>query len=267
MPALPDDGWTLVMDGQNGFLRTSPTTAIALDCSNQHTPPLALMLSLNAAANNPPGLIELRFLPADHPDALPAWELAVPLVAGKVWDWRDALISPTTPNLLCGDFRPSPRLFDAFSKLRPLLLILLAAFFIEVAGTHLEWLKLAGEKQALMQNTEHLFRTAFGDDSELVDAPLQMQRNLAGLRHATGVADEADFISLLDRTTPLPGTQVRALRYEAGRLEFDITLATARDFDKLATGLKDKGLKVRISDKQNLADGIQAKLTVTLEGL
>lgn len=267
MPELPADGWTLVMDGQHGFLRTSPTTGIALDCGDQQTPPLALMLSLNAAENRAPGQIELRFLPADHPAALPAWTLPVPLVLGKVWDWRDAPISQTTPNLLCGNFSPALRLFDGVSKLRPLLFILLAAFLIEVAGTHLEWLKLAGEKQALTQNIEHIFRGAFGDESELVDAPLQMQRNLTGLRHATGVADDADFIALLDRTTPMLGSSVRGLSYESGRLELDIKLAASGDFDKLETKLKNNGLKVRISDMHNLVDGRQAKLTITLEGM
>lgn len=267
MPALPDDGWTLVMEGHNGFLRTSLTSGLALDCSDQQTPPLALTLSLNAAAGHPPGLIELRFLPAEPPGAFPAWELPVPLVAGKVWDWRNAPISPTTPNLLCGDFSPSLRLFDAVSKLRPVLFILIAACLIEVVGTHLEWLKLAGEKQALMQNTEQIFRAAFGDEVTLVDAPLQMQRNLTNLHHAAGVADDSDFISLLDRITPLLGTPVRGLNYESGRLELDIKQATSSDLNKLEKNLKNNGFKVRISDRQNLADGIQAKLNITLEGL
>jgi general secretion pathway protein L len=151
--------------------------------------------------------------------------------------------------------------------MRPLLFILIAAFLIEVAGTHLEWLKLAGEKRELTQTIEQRFRNAFGDDSTLVDAPLQMQRNLAGLRHAAGVVDDADFIALLDRTAPLPAKSVRSLNYESGKLEFDITLATAGDFDKLEKTFKNKGLKVRSSDMHDLPDGRQGKLTITLEGL
>jgi general secretion pathway protein L len=267
MPALPADGWTLVWDGYSGFLRTSTSTALALDCGYQHTPPLALMQTLTAAGSRTPGQIELRVLPSNQADVLPAWELPVPLVPGKTWDWRDAPISEVTHNLLCGDFSPSLRLFDALSRLRPLLFILIAAFLIEVVGTHLEWIKLAGEKQELTQNIELLFRNSFGDESTLVDAPLQMQRNLAGLRHAAGVVDDADFIALLDRASPFPAKSVRSLNYESGKLELDIKLATASDFDKLEKTLKNKGLKVRSSAMHDLPDGKQAKLTITLEGL
>jgi general secretion pathway protein L len=267
MPALPADGWTLVMDGYNGFLRTSLTCGLALDCADQHTPPLALLQTLTAAGTHLPGRIELRFLHADQANILPAWDLPVPLVAGECWNWREAPISEVTPNLLCGDFSPSVRLFDALSKLRPLLLILIAAFLIEVVGTHLEWIKLAGEKQLLTQNIEHIFRNTFGDESALVDAPLQMQRNLAGLRHAAGGVDEADFIALLDRAMPLPVKSVRSLNYEAGRLELDIKLASSSDFENLEKSLKNKGLKVNISDLHHLPDGQQAKLSMTLESL
>jgi general secretion pathway protein L len=63
MPALPADGWTLVWDGVSGFLRTSTNTGLALDCGDQHTPPLALIQTLTAAGTRAPGQIELRFLP------------------------------------------------------------------------------------------------------------------------------------------------------------------------------------------------------------
>jgi type II secretory pathway component PulL len=94
-----------------------------------------------------------------------------------------------------------------------------------------------------------------------------MQRNLAGLRHAAGVADEADFIALLDRATPLPAKSVHSLNYESGRLELDIKLASTADFEKLEKSLKNNGLKVKISEIHNLPDGQQAKLSMTLEGL
>lgn len=267
MPALAADGWTLVWDGESGFLRTSNTTGLALDCGDQHTPPLALIQTLTAAGTRAPCQIELRFMPSGQDGVLPAWDLPVPLVAGECWNWRDAPISETTPNLLCGDFSPSLRLFDALAKLRPLLFILIAAFLIEVAGTHLEWIKLAGEKRELTQTIEQRFRNAFGDDSTLVDAPLQMQRNLAGLRHAAGVVDETDFIALLDRITPLPAKSVHSLNYESGKLELDIKLASAAGFDKLEKTFNNKGLKVRSSDMHDLPDGRQGKLTITLEGL
>ncbi len=269
MPALPADSWTLVWDGRNGFLRTSDTTALALDSGNHETPPLALLLSLTQAGVNAPRQIELRQIESETTAALPVWDLPVPLTPGDAWDWRRAPISDTTPNLLWGDFAPPLRFFDGLPRLRPALFILLAALFIEVIGTHIEWAMLARDKHALTQNVEHIFRGTFGDDSTLVDAPLQMQRNLAGLRHATGVADDADFLSLLDTVTPSLGKAgaVHGMNYESGKLELDLKLANATELHAIEQKLQRNGLRVRTGEIHDLGDGIEAKLTLSLEGL
>ena len=269
MPALQADSWTLVWNGRNGFLRTSFTTGLALDNGSQDTPPLALILSLTAAGVRAPLRIELRFAESASQTVLPSWDLPVPLVLGETWDWQRAPISDVTPNLLWGDFTPPMRLFDGLPKLRPALFILLAAFAIEVIGTHIEWAMLASEKHALTLQAEHIFRGAFGDDSTLVDPPLQMQRNLAALRHTAGVADDADFISLLDTVTPSLGKAgtVRGFNYESGKLELDLKLAKAADFETLEKKLQNSGLRVRTSDMHDMGDGTQAKLTLSLEGL
>lgn len=266
MPVLPADSWTLVWDGHNGFLRTSDTTALALDSGDSRTPPLALLLSLTQAGDNAPRQIELRSVESEAA-ALPSWDLPAPLVPGDAWDWRRAPISDATPNLLWGDFTPPMRLFDGLPRLRPALFILLGAFAIEVAGTHIEWAMLARDKQVLTQNIEQIFRGTFGDDSTLVDAPLQMQRNLASLRHAAGVTDDSDLISMLDTATPSLGAAVHGLNYESGKLELDLKLASATELHAIEQKLQRSGLRVRTGDLHDLGDGIEAKLTLSLEGL
>lgn len=263
MPTLSDHSWTLVWDGQQGFLRTSMTTGMALDSGDQHTPPLALQLNLAAAGLKAPAQIELRL--SDTNTVAPDWSLPVPLISGDIWDWRCAPISDKTPNLLWGEFTPPIRLFDGLKKLRPALYILLAALIIEVAGTHMEWIMLAQEKHALVQQQQQIFRAAFGDDSTLVDAPLQIRRNLAALRHSAGVADDADFISLLDATALLPetGATLLGLNYESGKLELNLKLNDTAAFHSLEG--EHNGLRVHIGDKHELADGVEAKLTLSLE--
>ena len=268
MPALSADSWTLVWDGSSGFLRSSPTTGLALDSGNHETPPLALQLSLSGI--DPPRQIELRLVESAAQTALPAWDLPVPLTLGEPWDWRRAPLSDTTPNLLWGDFAPPIRLFESIARLRPLLFILLAALLIEVIGTHIEWAMLAQEQQSLTQTEGKIFHAAFGDETTLVDAPLQMQRNLAGLRHAAGIADDTDFIPLLDNASQALGTPgsgaLRGLNYESGKLELDLKLAKPADFELLARKLQSRGIRVRTSDLHDLGDGSQAKLTLSLEG-
>ncbi|MDD4928335.1 MAG: type II secretion system protein GspL [Gallionella sp.] len=265
MPTLSDNSWTLVRDGQQGFLRTSMTTGMALDNGDEHTPPLALQLSLAAAGLRAPAQIELRL--SDTNTVTPDWSLPVPLTPGDAWDWRRAPISDKIPNLLWGDFAPTLRLLDGLGKLRPALYILLAALAIEVIGTHIEWSMLAREKHALLQQQEQIFRAAFGDESTLVDAPLQMQRNLAALRHGAGVADDADFIALLDAATPLlsAGAVLRGLSYESGKLELDLKLGNAAAFHALEG--QRNGFRIRASNLRDLVDGTEAKLTLSQEGL
>jgi general secretion pathway protein L len=271
IPELPIDAWVLIWDGHTGFLRTSGTTGCALDNGTQDTPPLALTLCLTDDKVKKPARIELRLTDSVQPAAFPAWTLPVPLVQGKTWSWQSAPINDTMPNLLWGDYAPPLRVFDGLSKLRPALFILLAAFAIEVTATHIEWLMLAQEKQALTKNIEHVFHASFGDDSTLVDAPLQMQRNLANLRHAAGVTDDADFIPMLDTLTPSlgllkPGT-INSLNYESGKLELVLKLANASEVEATEQKLKRNGLKVRTSELHATGDGLQGKLTLTREGL
>lgn len=270
MPDLPADSWLLVWDGQSGFLRTSVTTGLALDCGNSQTPPLTLSLVLrelhvNAGA---PKQIVLRMSDAS---VLPCWDLPVPLVPGVAWDWRCAVISDATPNLLWGDFSPSIRLLDGLSKLKPALHILLAALSIEVAGSHLEWTMLAHEKNLLRQQTEHIFHGTFGEDSELVDAPLQMQRKLAELHHTAGVTDSSDFLPLLDAASQALGTlktgAVLSLNYAAGKLEFDLKLANAAEFQAIAQKVKKNGFQFRLSDMHDQGDGTVGKMTLLREYL
>lgn len=271
IPALQPDSWTMVWNGQNGFLRISDTTGLALDCGTRQTPPLLLLQCLSDKNMHAPRQIELRLTQPVPDAAMPSWSLPVPLVPGAAWDWRRAPIRDEIPNLLWGNFAPPVRLFDGLHRLRPALLIFLAAFAIEVIGTHIEWIMLAHEKNSLTQNVERIFYSTFGDDSTLVDAPLQMQRNLASMRHAAGISDDSDFLPLLDSIMSSLGTlnngAVRGLNYESGKLELDIKLANAAAFESLKQRLKRNGLHVQTSDMHDSGDGTQSKLTISLEGL
>jgi type II secretory pathway component PulL len=72
---------------------------------------------------------------------------------------------------------------------------------------------------------------------------------------------------MLDRATPSLETSVHSLNYESGKLELDIKMAKVADFETLEKKLKNSGFRVRISDMHDQADGTQAKLALSLEGL
>lgn len=273
LPALTAGNWTLIWDGNNGFLKTGPANGMALDSGDADTAPLALRLSLNSGKNSPPvslpEKIELRF--AQHvPEAqqtLPLWnDLPVALSAGSAWDWRCAPIPADALNLLWGGFAPRAKISEWWPKLRPAAFILLAVLGVEIVGSNIEWAMLANEKKMLTRNMERSFRTAFGEAGTLVNAPLQMQRNLAELRHSVGLPDGSDFLPLLDSAAlsliALPAGSVRGFHYESGRLDVDIKLSRSSEFQELRQHLQNNGLTVQMGEIHDTGNGVETRIAL-----
>jgi general secretion pathway protein L len=164
------------------------------------------------------------------------------------------------------DLAPRAKFREWWPKIRPAAVILLFAFAIEAIGTNIEWAMLAHEKKSLDQDMARSFHAAFGEASTLVNAPLQMRRNLAELRHAAGLQDDGDFLSLLDAAAPelgkLPVGSVQALHYESGRLDVDLKLARGGGLGNLRWRLGNKGLGVQMSDAHDTGNGTEARLTL-----
>ncbi len=273
MPAFTPGAWTLVWDGSSGFVRTGAASGMALDNGNSDTPPLTLRLSLNSLPNSspptPPEKIEVRF-PQQVPEAqriLPQWNVPpAALSAGPVWDWRHAPVPADALNLLWGDFAPRARISEWWPHFRPLAIILLAVLGVETIGSNLQWAMLANEKKSLTQDMERSFRATFGESHTLVNAPLQMQRNLAELRHTAGLQDDSDFLPLLDAAAStfavLPAGSVLGLHYESGRLDADVRLVRSNDFQDLLKRLQNKGLSVQQGDIHDAGNGAESRLTL-----
>lgn len=272
LPSLPHDTWVLVWDGHKGFMRTSPTSGIALDHGDEQQPPLALTLSVNAALPFPPKNIQIRFTAEAAQPVLPQWSnLPEKLILGERWDWRTEAIPNDTLNLLWGELAPKTRLHEWLPKLRPVALILLAAILIETVGTNIEWALLGHQKSTVTREMERTFRQSFGEASVVVNPTLQMQRNIATLRHAAGLPDEADFLSLLDQASgtlaALPAGSISALHYESGRLDVDIRLRNVDDILALQQRLQSKGLSIRPGDVHNTGKGVETRLAIQAGGI
>ena len=271
LPALAPDNWTVVWDGSSGFVKTGAASGSALDTADAGSLPLALRLSLDLAPQIP-RQIELRFTHdiADELRTLPQWP-GLQLLAGADWDWRRAPIPGDALNLLWGDFAPRAKIQAWWPKLRPAAYLVLAVLIVEMAGSNLEWAMLLNEKNQQAKAMQRTFRATFGDAVALVNAPLQMQRNLAELRHVAGLPDTGDFLPLLGLASrslaSLPLGSVVAMHYEAARLDIDIRLARRDDFLKLKQAMQSSGISVRISEIRDLGNAAEARLTVMPEGM
>jgi len=272
LPDLPPDSWVIVWDGAQGFMRTGSTSGIALDHGDAQQAPVAFTLSWNASMPLPPPNIQFRF-PADTTQLhIPSWpDLPANKILGKGWDWRTEPIANDTLNLLWGALAPKIKLLEWLPKLRPVALILLAVIIVETLGTNIEWGLLNHQKNILSQEMERTFLKTFGETSVVVNPPLQMQRNIAALRHTAGLPDDADFLSLLDQAssslTKLPTGSVTALHYESGKLDVDLKLRNDAEVLNLQQRLQSKGLSIRLSDIHKTGTGVETRLAILTGGI
>lgn len=269
LPPLAPGSWAVVWNGLGGFVHGGSSFGMMLDAGDENTCPLALQLMLNNSSLPRPNKIEIRLMQNATVTEIPMphWEgFPVPLLPGKAWDWRRADISSDAVNLLAGELAPPYRPLEWWPKLRPAALILLSLLSIELLGSNLQWALLAYEKNSLTVSMARSFRKAFGNEVMLVNAPLQMQRNLADIKHGVGMEDESDFLPLMNLAAKslakLPEGSVRELHYEGGRLAVEISV-TANELASLKTRLSNSGLVFR-ADTLNSGSLLNAKLIIQL---
>lgn len=258
--------WSVAWDGAQGFLATAHNQGGALDSGDDGRAPVGLQLRLQ---QEPPAALRLFALGSEI--QAPSWGIGVPVICEQQsFDWRKAEIPADAPNLLWGKFAPPPRISEFLPWLRPALMAALLLFGVEVAITNLEWALLAHEKRQLVNGMTETFRETFGADATIVDAPLQMRRNIARLRHGAGVSDDADFSPLLDKfsaaAASVPGSNLRTLRYDDGKLDIEMTLADAGALETLRQRIAENGLTVQVTDTQDSGGAMSAQLRVSAGG-
>lgn len=258
--------WSVAWDGTRGFMAMAGHLGGALDNGGDTRMPTLLQLRLQ---QNAPAAIRLFTLTGDV--EAPSWGIKVPVLFERQhFDWRKAEIPADTPNLLWGKFAPPPRIGELWPLLRPALMVVLVLFCVEALLTNLEWAVLAHEKRQLSNAMTDTFRETFGADAVVVDAPLQMRRNVARLRHAAGVADDADFLPLLEKfsvaTDDLPGRVLNTVRYDGGKLDVEMRLNGTSAVDMLRQRIAEAGLSMQVTDTQSAGSALTLQLRISAGG-
>ena len=272
LPELPADGWVMVWDGRGGFLRTGVHAGMSLDGGTSAQPPAALALSVAQAreAAALPHHLLLRLREGAPPPDAGAWSHTLGMAVEVGVEWAP-LQHPDTPSggvdLLQGAFASSSLARDWWPNLRlPLILVGLITL-LQVGATTTEWLLLSREKQQLQAAMERSFREAFPDARVVVDAPLQMQRNLAELRGAAGQLSPLDFLPLLARAAAALDadnrSNLRAVRYESSQLSLDVALPDRAAADALLKRLTDAGLASQLQNVSGAAPQSLARIVIT----
>ena len=270
LPELEPNAWTLIWDGEEGFVRTAVGAGLALDSMGDTAAPFALRRAVEEARANTrlPEKIILRATDAaaSVPD-LQLWttQLGVSVVPGQDWHWAPRFLNTANAiNLLQGDYAPSSGVRELLPQLRPILLLAGLIIGAQVLATGVDWFRLNREKKTLTAEMDKTFKSAFPDAKVVVDAPLQMQRNLAELRRASGQSQPNDFLPLLAKTLPLisAATSVESISYDQGTLKVDAKFRDDASVDEVRNRLSSvPGAKVEASDPKE--GGMAVRIAVS----
>lgn len=228
---------------REGVLVRDDGFAMAFDHAPGGDAPFTVQLAIKEAAGRGNGPARLLLIGADAADA-EAWsaQLGVPVAA------QSGAIQHLPQGRPPFDFLGSPALRefakragwrDAAQLLRPA-----AAVAAIIVGVHLAFLgidtfRLQRDKRAIESAMTDTFKGAFPDARAIVDAPLQMRRNLESLQRERGMTTDA-FTAAAARVTQLveaaPGVRVRNLKFSPQRTIVELEADDASKLGALAGG-------------------------------
>jgi len=266
--------WLVVRSPSGGFATLGEGDVVALDLGESVSAvPLALRLARDERARrgDAPGEVLVFTSPGTPPPDALAWgrELGLPVRNGG--EWRPELIDARTrvaTDLLRGDFAPTWRAADLARTLKFAGLTAAAVLGVHVLLTISDWWGLSSETRQLKTQMETQFRQLFPETQAVVDAPLQMRRNLGNLRREAGAPDASDLVPLLAAVAPAlagAGAQVERLQYQRGELEVDVTLPAGEERGAPETRFALPGYRVRVERVASGPSGNIATLRISAE--
>ena len=271
LPELPQNGWAMVCRDHDSFIRTSIVHGIPIDVDpHHHSPPFLLTLALQQCEpENRPSSISMYGERITHAND---WEahLNLSLVRPVQQEW---FLSPIKPsfNLLQGEFQPSGGISRRLTPFKPLLITLGALFTLQLSMTLLDYALKISENRKLDQAILNQFKAAFPNANSVVNAPLQMQRNLDELRHHTGQSGNTDFISLLSDVTNSIGAvsveRLSGMEYQNNKLILSLLSPDMEQAEAMRKHLIDSGLSATLEVVRKTNMGLDYHLLVSANSI
>ncbi len=250
---LTAGAWSLAWDGAEGCVRTGTTEGSATDSGNHVRPPLSLQLLVTAAkaAAVAPATINLYLSSVTAEPDLAAWSQVLGVEVHPVGFWHWGMVVADPGPVLAQQTRRWQWLAGLTLRLRPALWMLFGAVVVHGVGTISDWTRLATQQHELRAQMESRFREVFPEAVAVADPVLQMRRQLATARRATGVVDSGDFLPLVElvavAVSGLPAGKAQILAYESGRLTLELAGVGAMEAQALLERLRQSGLGVELA--------------------
>jgi general secretion pathway protein L len=213
--------WNLVWSPTQGMLVDDDGVSATFDHGGPQGLPLALRLALDEAAARGDRPDEIRVHTDDGatlPD-LARWsaEAGVKFAPGTQWETlAQGEPAASAIDLLQGEFAPGRS--HRLRLPRAALYIAASIAVLQVAFVALDAWRLQHERSSLEAQREAIFRAAFPEAKVVVDADLQMKRNLAELKHTRGMATDDDFLARLSRAALESPAPAKSIEYANGKL-------------------------------------------------
>jgi general secretion pathway protein L len=266
LPELPQDGWAMVCRGHESFIRTGYAQGIPLDIdSNSGTIPFVLALALKQSeASQLPNKISLYGEMLAHESV---WEtqLGIPLVRATQQEWFVNDSKPTV-NLLQGEFQPSGGISRRLAAFKPVAVTLACLLVLQISFSMLDYAFKTNDNRKLDQAMVTQFKASF-PNANVVDAPLQMQRNLEELKHGVGQSGNTDFIPLLAAVTTSIGAisteRLKGMDYQSGKLILNLLMPDMEQAQAMRQRLSASGLSATIDNSHQSPQGLELQLVIS----
>ncbi len=206
---VADSEWLVVLKDRNGYAVRPDGLAYGIDYDRNDlgAPPFALTLALNEAAASAasralPSRLEIRALPdiaagIDHA----AWQFSLGTgslvgVELKVTALAESIPPDTTgrklvsADLLTGAFKIADQVSVGLKQFKLAAQLACSVLVLHVAMLSMDAWRTARERQTLEREIRAIFLTSFPQATAVVDAPLQMARNLRQLQKERGLTAE-----------------------------------------------------------------------------
>lgn len=253
--------WVIVQRGQQAILRYGDQQGSSCDMDS-------LPLILNSLLSNAEQLPEVIEVYADNPQELSNFSQV------KLKSLPENIISlmyhdhaAMQMNLLPAAFRRRERLNIKYKKWLPAVAMLTVWLLFQFGSNVHTYIDLKQQDKKLQQSLEQVYRQAFPDARKIVNVEVQMRQRLEELRKQRGT-DSNGFAEMIVSSAPLlkqaPGIKLHALRYQQGKMDIELEIASLKALEQLKEKLTASGKwQVEIKSASAKDKSVEGRLQIT----
>jgi general secretion pathway protein L len=182
-------------------------------------------------------------------------------------------LTPSKPvvNLLQGEFQPSGAISRNLIAFKPAAITLAILLTMQICFSIIDYAIKVQQNNKLDQAMVTQFKASFPNATAIVDAPLQMKRNLDDLKHGAGQSSNTDFLPLLAATTSNIGAisaeKLKGMDYQDGKLMLNLLMPDMEQAQAMRLRLSSAGLSATIESAHASASGLELRLLISAGAL